>query len=329
MTQTKQIALIGAGQIGSRHLQALAKINVPAQIYVIDPSTESLETAQSRAEEISPNQNITQIQYLNSLNEVPQKIDLCIIATSANIRLSIIKELFAKNPPPYLILEKVLFQNTEDFLEAQKIFKQHQTKVWVNCPLRLNQFYRDLKKRFNLTNKPIHYQYKGGEWIGLACNSIHYLDHITFLTDSSIETVECDEIDKEIHQSKRAGFIEMTGTLKAKLKNGSDIKITSIKDSEQKSSINITSSEFELTIDELSGEGTLTNTQTQTSEKITAPIEYQSNLTHKICEDIFKTDTCKLTPYTESMETHLPFIKALTTFVTKVTNQPTNQLPIT
>ena len=34
----KKVIIIGAGQIGSRHLQALAAIKTPLDIYVVDPT---------------------------------------------------------------------------------------------------------------------------------------------------------------------------------------------------------------------------------------------------------------------------------------------------
>ncbi len=33
----KQICIVGAGQLGSRHLQALKKLNMDCCIYVVDP----------------------------------------------------------------------------------------------------------------------------------------------------------------------------------------------------------------------------------------------------------------------------------------------------
>ena len=45
-------AIIGAGQIGSRHLQALCQFEKPIRVDLVDPSDESLQTAQSRFEEV-------------------------------------------------------------------------------------------------------------------------------------------------------------------------------------------------------------------------------------------------------------------------------------
>ena len=36
--EIKNILLVGCGEIGSRHLQALAKMEMPVRIWAIDPS---------------------------------------------------------------------------------------------------------------------------------------------------------------------------------------------------------------------------------------------------------------------------------------------------
>ena len=47
-----QIILIGAGNIGSRHLQALALLDRPAQVYVVEPSEEARVLSKSRFESV-------------------------------------------------------------------------------------------------------------------------------------------------------------------------------------------------------------------------------------------------------------------------------------
>ena len=46
------IAIIGGGNIGSRHLQAVARIDKPLNIFVVDPSVSSRDLAVERFHEI-------------------------------------------------------------------------------------------------------------------------------------------------------------------------------------------------------------------------------------------------------------------------------------
>ena len=81
----KNIAIIGAGNLGSRHLQALALIDFPINIDVTDLSKESLKTAKKRWEEMPANDLIKQIQFVNSIDELSANLDVVIIATIAKI----------------------------------------------------------------------------------------------------------------------------------------------------------------------------------------------------------------------------------------------------
>ena len=52
MQVTYHILLIGAGQIGSRHLQALALSDINIEISVVDSSTASLAVAKDRYKQV-------------------------------------------------------------------------------------------------------------------------------------------------------------------------------------------------------------------------------------------------------------------------------------
>ena len=49
------IAIIGAGQLGSRHLQGLKLAQLPMRIEIVDSSEKSLETARERYDQIEAN----------------------------------------------------------------------------------------------------------------------------------------------------------------------------------------------------------------------------------------------------------------------------------
>ena len=64
-----KIAIVGAGNIGSRHLQALAKVNYNLAITVIDPSNEALKLANERYNEVSNNPCIN-VRFENNLDSI-------------------------------------------------------------------------------------------------------------------------------------------------------------------------------------------------------------------------------------------------------------------
>ena len=106
------IVLIGAGKLGSRHLQALAKIGIEAKIYVVDPSIESTEIAFARFKEIPQNSNVKHIEFLKNIDDLNiRTVDVAIIATSSEHRFFALNSLLSHVSVNYLILEKFLFQN--------------------------------------------------------------------------------------------------------------------------------------------------------------------------------------------------------------------------
>ena len=70
------ILIVGAGQLGSRHLQGALKVLVPIDVFVIDPSNESLAIAAQRATEIDHNHTI---KYQTDWNNLPAIFDIVII----------------------------------------------------------------------------------------------------------------------------------------------------------------------------------------------------------------------------------------------------------
>ena len=68
------------------------------------------------------------------------------------------------------------------------------------------KFYRKLKKQFSNKNiKKI--KIIGGNW-GLACNSIHFMDLIEFLSDDIIENLKFFTNDKFWFPSKEKDFMK-------------------------------------------------------------------------------------------------------------------------
>ena len=122
--------VVGCGGIGSRHLQALCKIDIPVRIFAVDTSEKSLKNAQMLTNE-TINSNIKSIQFSKELPDDMDLIDLCIIATSSNVRLTVLKKLVSKYSIKNLILEKVLFQSIRELDEAKDIINKEKIKCWV------------------------------------------------------------------------------------------------------------------------------------------------------------------------------------------------------
>ncbi len=321
------IVLIGAGQLGSRHLQGLAKSNIEISIEVVELFEKSREVAKQRYEEIEHNSKISSIDFFESIDQLSDEIDIAIIATNADVRSKIIKELFSKKQVKNLILEKVLFQTLEEYMEIEKLLEETSAKCWVNHPRRMYPFYQSLKNEIK-DSEQISYMVQGGAW-GLGCNGLHFIDHLAFLSDNAELKIDNDFLHPHIYEAKRANYVEFNGLLKGRI--GNHI-FTLYSDKEHvPTSITITTDTLTAFIDEASGYARIArkNNDWKWEESKQKIIYFQSELTNILIEKIITTRSCELPDYNEAMRLHIPFIQALLAHMGSVNDKVLTLCPIT
>lgn len=301
-----KVVLIGAGQLGSRHLQAITQSKSAKEVFVVDPLEESLAVAKSRALEVIPKSSELLISYSTSLDLIPEYIDFAVIASNSKVRFSIMQNLFEKSTVNNLVLEKILFQNIDEYQKAEELLKKHGVNTWVNCPRRMFPFYKELRNSLS-QNEHIHFSYTGSDW-GLACNSIHFIDLATFISGNHEWDIITDSIS-EVIDSKRAGYKEVLGTLCATGKDGSTITLTCDKQSLASGVLTISGESFTCFVDEVRGSAMLFQNNEWKPKEF--KVKYQSGLTDIVLDSIMETGTCSLTPFRESATIHSSFIAAV------------------
>lgn len=315
------VAIIGAGQLGSRHLQGLKTALSPLAIFVVDSDEEMLLRAKARYEQVSPIGK-KQVVFTTDMSELPSNLDLVIVATSSRPRASIVKTLLNSKDVKYLILEKVLFPTIEVYDEIRNLITEKNIKCWVNCPRRMYASYKDIADYID-KKLPITMSCEGGDW-GLCCNSIHYIDLFMYLSGEQNYEINLTNIDNEIEESKRNGYIEMTGTINVNTSNDSKLKLTSIKNSTEPSKINIDNGNKHILIDKSKGVWKCGK------EEFTFTMPYQSQLSGVFVDNILNNGKCELTEYEVSSTYHIPFISALLKKYNEIMKSPDNKiLPIT
>lgn len=324
----KTVAVIGAGEVGSRHLQSLAAIASEINIKVVDPSFFSVERAKTRFFE-KLNSNESSISFHSSLSELPQTVDLAIIATTADVRRKVVEQLLKEKTVKFLLLEKVLFQTLEDYKDVEHLLKIKNVKAWVNCPLRLNPFFQKLKQKINHC-QTVDYFFSG-TLFGLACNTIHHLDLLAYFTNETEFAIDCHKLDEQIIESSRKGFIEFTGTLFAETKNGSLLKVTSYKeDKNRPHTYEIHTEDFICFINVKEEKYWLFDKKEEWKRKEgTFRQPLQSELTAKITKEILETGNCSLTTYDNSMRLHMTMLNAFLQFLSKLCHEEVTLCPIT
>lgn len=323
-----RIIIIGAGELGSRHLQGVLKLQMPVTIEVVDPSPASLQRTRARAEEIAPNPNIKQVSYLSSIPELSQHtIDICIVATNSNLRLQVLEELMAARTVRNLILEKILFQRIADYDRFQQILDNNKTNAWVNCSKRTVSVYKEIKTNIQPGEK-LMLTAIGGNW-GLACNAIHYIDTLSFLNGDESFTFNTEGL-REIIPSKRPGFSELPGTLTGKQSNGSEFLIHAASSGTADISFQLMSDNFFWQVNEAQGIfSTASSAKAWVPEVQKFRMPYQSELTTDLCEDILVNNHCGLPSYEVSSRLHQSLIKAFLEVFNRDTENKTDTCPIT
>lgn len=315
-----KVAIIGAGQLGSRHLQGLKGAASPLAITVMDNSDESLIISKERYESI-PAVGEKSIEYVTSIQELPSEIDMAIIATGSKPRAAIVRSLLDHASVKYLVLEKVLFPILNDYQEIGNLLRLKQVRCWVNCPRRMYGMYKQIKESID-ASKPIYMTNANENW-GLCCNAIHMIDIFMYLTEEKDFTVETRWLNNEIEDSKRGGYIEMTGTLKVKTPNGSELTLISENNYTGEKNFFIENGDNIYTISE--GEGFWLH-----NKKYDYAMPYQSQLSGILADELLKTGGCSLTPYLLSVSYHKPFMEAMLSKYNIIKGTPDNKLlPIT
>jgi hypothetical protein len=205
----KQIAIVGAGGIGQRHLESCMTLSSSGfRIHVVDPSRDSQAKAMSLVN------GAANVRYHDDIETLPSELDLAIVATQADIRAGVIRDMITKTAVRRLILEKVLFQRARDYENTAGLFEKFGVQAWVNCPRRLWPAYRDLAEK--LPTRSIERISTIGKFWDVGCNAIHSLDIFAFLAESDRAVV--DEIELgNVYPAKRQGMLHIEGVIRGSL----------------------------------------------------------------------------------------------------------------
>jgi hypothetical protein len=147
---------------------------------------------------------------------------------------------------------------------------------------------------------------------GLACNSIHFIDLIQYLSHSKVSQVQTHGLTRS-KPAKRPGFMELFGTLDIQFENRSSISLK-CNEGEPFLSLSLTNNSNHFQISEITQQAWKHNPTLTEFIEIPHPQINQSQLSHQIVEEIWETKNCNLPHYNESMETQLKLILAFNDF---------------
>ncbi len=319
-----KIAVIGIGNLGLRHLESLVKSEGNYELFAVEPFDTNLRNAIKYFDLMRQQQNILEVSFLQSVEGLPSKLDVVIIASGANIRFEIVHNLLECKKVGFLVLEKVLFQKISDYKECAELLKKSKTTTFVNCPMRSYDNYSQIKSFFG-DDIPLKMTVTGADW-SLGCNAVHYLDLFAFLTGNPANKIVLN-LDTKLKESKRPGYIEFSWMLNGFSESG-QITLQSIENSGVGKIILIFSKDKYCVIDEYAHYYIL-GSSSYVSEMKVLSMPYQSDLTAIFVKQILETETCSLSSYDESMAIHLPLMEALLEHIKNVVDKNLDYVPIT
>jgi hypothetical protein len=326
------ILISGAGQLGSRYLQGLANCQTNLDIYVQDISKQSLKVAKQRWEEVVPpvDQNIVsrrsdqtiqhKVSFISSFAKTPKQIDIAIVATNADVRPQVVKQIAAKCDVQFWLLEKVLAQS-EWALDEIESFTKKSTGAWVNTPRRMMVWHQEIREKLR-NESPYQITGSGSLW-GLACNGIHHLDLVSWWTGEKLVKIDTSKLDSKWIESRRKGFFEIIGKIVSTYSGGTTLSLESIPEAPEFKLL-VEGNNNTWSIDESNGVAT-----GQDGVAISGQNEMQSTMTTRLVDNLLTDGDCDLPTLCESTEMHRIYLCALLEHWNQVHDSNVDTLPIT
>lgn len=317
---TASILIAGAGQLGSRYLQGLAKCRPPLAVWVQDIHEASLVRAKQRWEEVLGSETRHAVSFHASFESLPRQFDIAIVSTNADVRPRVVGKIANHSAVRFWILEKVLAQS-ESGLDEIQVHVGGGSGAWVNTLRRMLPWHQQIKSRLGLEH-PLILNVDGGKW-GLACNAVHFLDLLAWWTGETLQEVNTDRLSEHWFEGKRPGNWEVLGTLDARFSGGSRALLCA-GEGEARYSMTVNDRDRSWRVDEEEGIA-------RRSDGIEIPgrIPYQSEISADLVETILESGRCDLPTLVESAAIHRVFIHGMQEHWKRMVDPAATSVPIT
>ena len=300
------IVIVGVGGVGKKHLSSIMNSKIKKNIYCIDINENALDDM--------PECEKKKVSLVKTITDLPKiEFDFALFSMTSKGRREMYDEMVNHIKVNNILFEKVLFQRTEDYEHVLQDLKKKEIKAWVNCARRQMEFYQNLRERLE-SFRYMEIHISGGEW-GMACNAIHMLDLIAFISgDKSIKINEVNFLPL-IKESKRPGYKEVYGMIFGSGDFLKGFSISCIPNCGLPMKIEITTENGRFIVREDLKKLYYMNEESQYQEQNEAfEFPYLSQMTQFIMEDILRKGTCRLTSFDESASLHLMMLKPLMNF---------------
>lgn len=220
-----RVLIVGCGNLGGRHLQAVASLPQIREIEIIDPRPEALAKGREFLSEMPQRQSEVSFRWVTSPEDGTKEGDLCIVATQASGRCELILQAHELLGCRTFLIEKIVSQSVAEYERLLDYAKRHRLSIWVNCKSRAHPSHRRIKSRLK-PDEPVVFSVVGGNH-GLANNGVHATDLFAFYSQGKEIKSGGTFIDPVLHPSKRGKDVfDLSGTLHGYTENGGQFSLT-------------------------------------------------------------------------------------------------------
>lgn len=212
-----KVIVIGTGNIGKRHIQALYKSELDFKIVAYDFIKDSLLSVNQFC--ISNGLDVERISLIEDLSLLTEQIDstsVVIIATTASGRMELLEPVLNRRPAA-VIIEKPVVQNESDYLSIQALAAKVGVPIYVNFIAHAQHFYREIYE--NVKDSKDYTFYTNMPSWGMSTVGIHQFELYFWLFGVKEYEVVFSEVSS-VYEQKRQGFYDLAGTIGLSDKKG-------------------------------------------------------------------------------------------------------------
>lgn len=326
------VAIVGCGQIGSRHLQALANLEEEATIYLVDSFPASLSVAHERFGEVwdESKNSMIHLKKMDRIESIDKKIDVAIISSNSAERARLTEDIINHASPKYLILEKFLFQRGSEYDVVKAVIEKNRVKAYVNQWISSNYMFCRIAQWLGDIDHLVM-KVSGNNW-GLSCNSVHFIDYFDMLTGRGNLKIN-ESLLEGITESKRPGYYEFNGSILVGGPDDSELVLSSNCGEENDTSIYIDIRKGEKSVIIKISQDNKMQCMFEDNKSVASftenTIPFQSNITHRIVQRLMLEGKCDLPAFERSSYHHLLVLPVFEEYVKEKTDIAWDSCPIT
>lgn len=324
---TKKLILVGCGNIGSRHLQALMKFQNRVSIDIVEPNKKSKDNAIALIEKSSI-KKYPEINWSTSIQDLTDSGDIVIVATNSIDRPKLIESMLKQGNKKFLI-EKMVCQSCNEYKSLISIFKKFNASGWINANRRYFTSYQKIKQLFSSSKSIQLGVYLGNS--GLGTSSIHFVDLFCWFNNNYDIRLNGEYLFDKIYPSKRGKhFSEFAGTIVGSNKKNSFLTISTHNNQSAPPSVivEIYDGKRHIVINELE-EKFYFLTNRENLSKLSFKFGHVSELTYKITQDILKNNSCLLPTLQEMHNSHSELFRIFNNHLFEHLHHKVQKCPIT